>query len=461
MTKSEASSAEARSILVVEDDVEFRETIVEMLTEAGYATKAEASAESALERIRDWVPDLVLTDHFLPEMSGTKLVSAVRSLSPITEVVVMTALATVPLAIAAVKEGAFDFIEKPINYDKLVLVVERAFQHQRLILDRDRLSERLRQRREHEGFVGESGVMTRLYELIRAVASSDTTVLIIGEHGTGKELVANAIHDQSPRSDGPCLRVNCAALPAGLLESAMFGHERGAFTGAFMRQLGHFERARDGTLLLDEVTEMTPDLQAKLLRVLQTGEFERVGGRETLRTNARVLAATNTVPQDAVAAGRLRADLYYRLNVVTIALPPLRDRKEDIPSLAAHFLRAFAQRQERPALLISPAATRILLQYDWPGNVRELENAMEYAVIFGKGRNLLPEDLPVEILDACRSPEPASGAHRLPIPIRLRELEHLVALQTVEFTRGNKAEAARLLGISRDTLYEKLRWQSQ
>jgi DNA-binding NtrC family response regulator len=443
----------AASILIVEDDAGFRDTVAEMLQAADYRTRSVGSAEQAMDLLRTWIPDLVLTDHKLPQMTGTELIRAVRKQSPATEVVVMTAFSTLALAISAVKLGAFDFIEKPIDYESLLLVVERALEHQRLVLERERLQEQLLQRGAFPEVVGDSPAMQRVYERVRAVASTQTTVLIVGEHGTGKELIAKAIHSQSHCAQGPYVRVNCAAVPATLLESIMFGHERGAFTGAFARKIGLFERASGGTLLLDEVTEMAPELQAKLLRVLQTGEFERVGGRETLRSRARVIAATNVPPREAVASGKLRADLYYRLNVVTVSMPPLRDRREDIPALATGFLRTFARRHGRPDFLLSPATMRALLRYDWPGNVRELENAMERAVLLGGGR----EASLVDILDTGGGDAGADTVVRLPLPMTLRALEHLAALQTLELTRGNKSEAARLLGISRDTLYEKLR----
>ncbi len=443
----------AASILIVEDDSAFRETVAEMLFTAGYRTRAVDSAEAALELLKTWIPDLVLTDHKLPKMTGIELTQAVKRQSPATEVVVMTAFSTLALAISAVKRGAFDFIEKPIDYESLILVIERALEHQRLVLERERLQEQLLQRGAFPEIVGDSPAMQRVYERVRAVAATRATVLIVGEHGTGKDLIAKAIHSQSQCSQGPYVRVNCAAVPASLLESIMFGHERGAFTGAVARKIGLFERAGEGTLLLDEVTEMAPELQAKLLRVLQTGEFERVGGRETLHSEARVVAATNVPPKEAVASGKLRADLYYRLNVVTISMPPLRERREDIPALATSFLRTFSRRHGRPGFLLSPATMRALLRYEWPGNVRELENAMERAVLLGGSG----EASIVDILDTGED-EPAPVRHaRLPLPMTLRALEHMAALQTLELARGNKSEAARLLGISRDTLYEKLR----
>ncbi len=446
------------SILVVEDDASYRESLVEMLRHGGFEVKPAESAEEALKLVREWVPDLVITDHRLPNMSGVELVEQVLSVSPVTEVVVVTAYSSIALAISAVKKGAFDFIEKPFTYEKLQLVVQRAFEHQRLVLDRDRLTERLQQHQALSGFVGRSPALEQVQELIRAVASSETTVLIVGESGTGKELVATAIHDRSRRSGSAFLRVNCAALPEGLLESTMFGHERGAFTGAHARSIGIFERAKGGTLLLDEVTEMAPNLQAKLLRVLELGEFERVGGQRTLQSDVRVIAATNRDPQRAVAEKRLREDLLYRLKVVSITIPPLRERVEDVPVLAGHFVRLFAERHQRDAKVIAPAAMRTLLAYRWPGNVRELENAIEHAVIFGAGPTVAREDLPVEILDAATNSRPTeSESPRLPVPMSLREIEYLAAVQTLEHTRGNKAEAARILGISRDTLYQKLR----
>ncbi len=449
---------DGKSILVVEDDRSYRESLVETLSHAGYELRTAESAEEALDSVREWVPDLVITDHRLPNMSGVDLVEEVLAVSPVTEVVVVTAFSSLALAITAVKKGAFDFIEKPFGYEKLLLVVRRAFEHQRLVLDRDRLTERLEQRRELRGFIGQAAGMIHVCELIRSVAPSDTTVLIVGESGTGKEIVATAVHDRSPRAQRPFLRVNCAALAGGLLESAIFGHERGAFTGAVAKSIGIFERAKGGTLLLDEVTEMAPELQTKLLRVLQEGEFERVGGQKTLTTDVRVIAATNRDPRRAVSEGKLREDLFYRLNVASIPLPPLRDRVEDIPLLADHFLRIFGERHRRDTRAVSPAAMRALMTHAWPGNVRELENAIERAVIFGSGRTLVREDLPVEILDgAPSSGTGAPAAPRLPVPLKLSELEHLAAVQTLEYTEGNKTEAARILGISRDTLYQKLR----
>lgn len=457
------------TILVVDDVDMMREELIETLSDAGYETEGSPSAEVALLRLEKFVPDLVLTDYKLGAMSGVELVAEVKAISPATEIIVMTAFSTISLAVEAVRRGAFDFLEKPFVPERLLIAVRRAFEHQHLLLRNDRLALRLRHQDGLEEMVGHSEPMRRVYDAIEAVAFTDSTVLVEGESGTGKELVASAIHARSRRASEPLLRINCAAMPEGLLESEMFGHERGAFTGASCRKIGHFERADAGTLLLDEITEMAPRLQAKLLRVLQSGEFQRVGGAVTLRSDVRVLAATNRVPRQAVEEGLLREDLYYRLNVFSIRVPPLRDRGGDLSLLVQHFLVQLADRLSCERPLLSPAAMRVLTNHAWPGNVRELANALNRAVVLVRGGSILPEHLPEDIRpvsDLRRGPGPQDGPGPsfggterplLPVPMSLRDLEGEAIAQTLAYTNGNKAAAARHLGIGRDKLYQRIR----
>lgn len=434
-------------ILVIDDEKLMREYLKELL-EPEYRVDTASSALEAVKMLRDEVYDLVITDLRMPKMDGIELLKQANEISPGTQVIVMTAYGSVESAVEAMKLGAYDYIEKPIqSLDQIELKVKRALERGKLI------RENLYLRRELEktlryNIVGKSPKMQEVFNKIAAVAKSDVTVLITGETGTGKELVARAIHENSHRKDGMFVPVNCGAIPENLLESELFGHEKGAFTGAYKREIGSFELANGGTIFLDEIGEMPPHLQVKLLRVLQNGEFQRVGSPNPLKTDARVIAATNTDLQKSVEEGRFRQDLYYRLNVVNIKLPPLRERKEDIPLLIQHFLQKYGPDKE-----IAPETMKILLSYEWPGNVRELENVIESGCVLTKTNIIRPEDLPEYLIEASRR------RRRLPpdgdLSLAAMEREHIKYV--LDQNNWNITRSAEMLGIDRVTLYNKIK----
>ncbi len=449
------------SVLVVEDNDTLREALAEVLRSAGHETRAAASAEEGLALCRPVMPALVVTDLKLPGMDGIGLLRAIKGEDPLAEVLILTAFGTIEAAVEAMRAGAFDFLTKPVRMDHLCGKAAQALQvrEDRIALGRER------ERRQYleaevaatfnEGeIVGRSPRMLEVYATIAKVAASSSSVLITGESGTGKELVARAVHMRSPRRSAPFVRVNCGALAEGVLESELFGHEKGAFTGAMRQRRGRFELAEAGTLFLDEIADIGPAVQMRLLRVLQEREFERVGGEQTLRVNVRVIAATNRDIRAEVLAGRFREDLFYRLYVIPLDLPPLRERKEDIPLLVQHFLGRLCAGLSRPRLGISPAALRLLTLYDWPGNVRELENALERAIVLCEGERVEEHDLHfLRQAQAERLPLPTGI---LPLNQSLAELERTLLERALEEARGVKAEAARLLEIKTSALYYKL-----
>jgi len=374
------------------------------------------------------------------------LMKRAKENQPNIEVIIITAYGSIPTAIAAMKEGAYDYIEKPFCPERAEFLVKKLAEHQELVEENLSLRQRLEDHYRFENIIAKSSKMQRVIEVIKIVAKSNATVLITGESGTGKELVARAIHSQSHRQGKPFVAVSCAALPESLLESELFGHEKGSFTGAYAQKKGKFEFANRGTLFLDEVGEMSANIQVHLLRVLEEKEFTRVGGNEPIKVDVRVISATNKDLKRAIATGEFREDLYYRLNVVTIELPPLRERKEDVPLLAQHFLNKFALENQKEITGFSPEATEFLLGYDWPGNVRELENAIERAVILAKDSLITVADLPQENISLARS---------APTGKSLKELEKDHLLNILNETGGNYSETARILGITRMTLYNK------
>ncbi len=439
-------------ILVAEDDPRTRESLGRAMTRAGYRTLTAADGAGALPILQRESVDVLLTDLKMPGVDGMTLLEQVRSDFPETVVIILTAFATVDLAVEAMRKGAYDFLTKPIHLDKLELVLRNALEARRLAQENRELRLRLRETSGLEQLLGRSAAMQRLRESIQQVAATDAAVLIRGESGTGKELVAHAIHYGGRRAEGPLVKVSCAALPEELLESELFGHERGAFTGARDRRKGRFELAHGGTLFLDEVGDLSPRTQAKLLRVLQEQEFERVGGTETIRVDVRLVTATNRDLEGLAAEGAFREDLYYRLNVVRIAVPPLRDRVEDVPFLVAHFLRVFAERSGKPVPELTPEALALLCRHSWPGNVRELQHVVESMLVFSKGGPVAAGDLPLAIRGEERGPEPgdrAAGA-------TLRDLERQTIARTLVATGGNKRRAAEVLGIGLKTLYRKI-----
>ncbi|MBI2877786.1 MAG: sigma-54-dependent Fis family transcriptional regulator, partial [Candidatus Tectomicrobia bacterium] len=381
-------------ILVVDDDQANRDVLTEILVEEGYEVVEAEDGLQAMERLKEDLFQLVLTDLRMPQASGIEVLKRMKELDPDAIGIVFTGFGSIESAVEAMKVGAYDYIAKPFNLEEIKIVVRRALDYRHLRDENVSLKRQLKSRYKFENFVGDSEPMQRVFRLIEKIADSDSTVLIYGESGTGKELVARAIHFNSRRQDKPMVPVNCGAIPEDLLESELFGHEKGSFTGATSTRLGRFELADKGTIFLDEIAEMSPRLQVKVLRVLQEQEFERVGGVRTLKVNVRVIAATNQDLEKAVAAKLFREDLYYRLNVIPVPLPPLRERKSDIPLLIRHFLEHFRQTRGHEITGISPGAMELFMSYHWPGNVRELENLMQRVVIL-KGKGLvLPEDLP-------------------------------------------------------------------
>ena len=435
-------------ILVVDDEAIVRESLRDWLSDCGYQVLTAENGYQALEIIEKERLSIVITDLVMPGMDGIELMKKAKDIIPNIQVIIITAYGSITTAIAAMKEGAYDYIEKPFCPERAELLVQKLVEHQGLIEENISLHQKLEEHYRFENIIAKSPKMQQVIEVIKIVAKSNATVLITGDSGTGKELVARAIHAQSHRRGKPFVAVSCAALPESLLESELFGHEKGSFTGAYAQKKGKFEIANRGTLFLDEIGEMSTNIQVHLLRVLEEKEFTRVGGNELIKVDVRVVSATNKDIRKAVASGQFREDVYYRLNVVNIELPPLRERKEDIPLLAEHFLKKFAVENQKEITGFSPDATDFLLKYEWPGNVRELENAIERAVILAKNSNIEVADLPHQNLLITSSVSPDK---------RLKEAEKNHILNILNETQGNYSEAARILGISRMTLYNKAR----
>ncbi len=443
-------------ILIAEDDLIGRETLVEAFTERGYKVRPAVDGNAAMSILQSEEIDLVITDLVMPGVDGMRLLEAAVTICP---VILITAHGTVDNAVQAMKLGAFDFVTKPIHLPHLFALTERALQMTTLARENEALRQRVEDVYDFANMIGRAPVMRTVFQQIKQVASADTTVCILGDSGTGKELVANAIHQHSRRADRPYNKVNCAAISENLLESELFGHEKGAFTGAIKQRKGRFERAHGGTLLLDEISEMSPALQAKLLRVLQGQEFERVGGNEMLKVDARVLVATNADLKAKIQEGSFREDLYYRVSVFPIQLPPLRDRRDDIPLLVDHFLRQQAQRMNKSIDGIRPDALDVLVQYDWPGNIRELQNAIERAcVIVAEGKAISRGHLPPEVIQPTSElagVDPAHPAAELP-DTTMDELERMAIEQALVKCNGNRTKAAKTLNIGVKTLYRKV-----
>ena len=439
-------------ILIVEDDPRVGESIRLLLKKRGYETLLASNGKEALPLFRQEMVDLVITDLLMPKMDGIELLEAVKSLRPETEVIVISAQGTIEKAVQAMKLGAFDFIEKPINPRVISLVVERALEKQTLIFQNRDLRSKLEDKFHLKNIIGRSAKMIKIFELIQHIAPYDSSVLIIGESGTGKELIANAIHYSSPRTSMSFIKVSCASLSEGIIESELFGHEKGAFTGAISSRKGRFEIAHQGTLFLDEVGDIPLATQVKLLRVLQDGEFERVGGNKTNQANIRIIAASNRDLQETVKQGTFREDLYYRLNVVSIKLPPLRERKEDIPFLVNFFIDKFNQRYKMKVKGVSQRAMNLLIDYEWSGNVRELENTIESILVINSPEVIDIQHLPQEVKEVKEKPEV------IPIKIGtpLEEVEREMLIQTLKATKGNKRRAAELLGINVRTIHRKM-----
>lgn len=436
------------AILIVDDERKMAVVLEAAFAEEGYDVTIAGGGEDALAKFRQTPVSLVITDLKMPDMSGIELMVKIKKLSPDTEVILMTAYATAQTAVEAMKRGAFDYVIKPFSLEELKTKATHVFEKKRLESRTRELEIELQQRGTLENMIGHSGAMQAVYKMIQKVAPKDATVLIMGESGTGKELVARAIHNLSQRKEAPFIAINCAAFPENLLESELFGFEKGAFTGADRRKLGHFETAGEGTIFLDEIGEISPAMQVKLLRVLQSRQIMRLGGTENLSMKARVLTATNRNLDEMIKDGRFREDLYYRINVFPIIVPALRKRIEDIPDLVAHFLEKYGDSAE-----ISKDALHRLQQYEWPGNVRELENVIERALIMAGEAPIAVADLPAYLQDEKEPPTlfdiPEGG-------IVLEDLEKKLVQTAIAKAGGNKSNAAKLLGITRRKLYSMM-----
>ena len=444
------------TVLVVDDDPAHRTMLRTLLTGWGYTIFEADDGSTAIEKVHDQAFDLILMDIRMLKVSGLQALTEIKAFNPAIPVIIMTAYSSVETAVEALKNGAYDYLTKPLDFDELRFAMERAMDHTRLKEENRLLRETLGSHFDMRNIIGRSPAMAKLLETVAQVAPSEATVLITGESGTGKELIAGAIHFNSPRKDGPFVKINCAAITETLLESELFGHEKGAFTGAYRRKEGRFRQAHGGSLFLDEISEMSLAMQVKLLRVLQEREITRVGGEEVIKVDVRIIAATNKDLVQEMEAGRFREDLYYRLNVVTLNMPPLRERREDIPLLAQHFLNIFSEKNHKQIKGFTPQAMDRLLKYDWPGNVRELMNGVERAVVLSRSEYLDEEDLPMILKDASLSGEIlAKNAILADMP--LDEVEKASVLKMLELTGGNKSEAARRLGITRRTLHKKLK----
>ena len=437
--------------MVVDDERTQLEFVGGFLGKAGFEVALMGSAAEAVERFRGEAFDLVLTDQRMPDMSGLDLLKECRALDPEVAVIIMTAYGSIETAVSAMKEGATDYLTKPLNLEELRLRIERVKRGHQLLRENTELREALQERHRIEGVIGESGQMQEVLDLVRRVAPSDATVLLRGESGTGKELIAKAIHYASARRKGPLVKVNCAALPETLLESELFGHEKGAFTGAFATRKGRFEIADKGTLFLDEIGDLPAHLQAKLLRVLQEREFERVGSNHAITSDVRIITATNQDLDQLMRQGVFREDLYYRLNVVTIILPPLRDRRQDLPALIDHFLRKFAEKNGKTIQGFSREARDALLRYDYPGNVRELENLVERATVLTRDDIIGIGELPLTIKET----RPGSG-DQTNLSAAVEGMERRMIVEALEAAAGVQTKAADNLGISERALRYKL-----
>lgn len=439
------------TILIIDDEKNIREGLGAALEMEGYKIALASDGKAGLERIVKGDIDLVITDLRMPEVSGEQVLAKVTAENPGVPVIVLTGHGSIDSAVDAMRNGAYDFLTKPLNLDQLVLIVKRALQGRELVLKHKELQEELNSRKSFESIIGKSAEMQKIFEIVRKAAGSKASVLITGESGVGKELIANALHNLSPRRDNSLIKVHCAALSENLLESELFGHEKGAFTGATSLKRGRFELANGGTIFLDEIGEIDQNVQIKILRVLQDKRFERVGGEETLEVDVRVIAATNRDLEAEIAAGRFREDLYYRLNVVHIHVPPLRDRRDDIPLLITAFLQEFAKENGKTIEGIDSRARSALYKFDWPGNIRQLRNCLESAVVMSSGPIIKLEDLPPSIAGSSQA-----DIIEVPAGIPMAEAEKMLILQNLAINKGNKTKTADILGIGRKTLHRKL-----
>ena len=443
-----------KKILIVDDDATFRLTLKAHLSEAGYEIVEAEDGGGAVELVRNTLFDLILLDLRMHTLSGEETLQRIKAISPGVPVIIITAYATVKTAVETLKQGAFDYLIKPLDMDELLMTVEKAIKYYELEEENRELKTRIAGQFHFSSIIGRSKKMREVLEILTLAAPSDATILILGESGTGKELIANAIHENSPRKDKAFVKVNCAALPENLLESELFGHERGAFTGATSARKGRFELADGGTIFLDEIGDMSLATQAKILRVLQEKEFERLGSSKPIKVDVRIIAATNRNLEQAIREGTFRQDLYFRLSVVTIELPPLRERREDIPALAQHFLKKYAEKNQRLVKGFAPKTMDLFMRYDWPGNIRELENTVERAVILCREEYVQPHCLPRQFQALLDEDTPETGVRP---GHSIREVERELILKTLEQTGGNRTRAAEILGITRRALQYKLK----
>ncbi|MFA5779337.1 MAG: sigma-54 dependent transcriptional regulator [Elusimicrobiota bacterium] len=437
-----------KKILIVDDEELMRITLQDSLTKEGYEVSVASDGEEGWKKFKEVYPALILSDLKMPVIDGITLLEKVKGISPETMMIMMTGYGTIESAVQAMKLGAYDYITKPFLPEDMILLVKRALEVYNLREENKFLRQKLKERTKLEGLIGKNEKMQEVYQLITTVAKTTATVLVYGETGTGKELVAEAIHNLSPRKDKPLIKVSCSALSETLLESELFGHEKGAFTDAVSRKIGRFEMADKGSLFLDDVDDIKPEVQVKLLRVLQERKFERVGGTETLQVDVHLIAAAKRDLLDLIKEGKFREDLYYRLNVIPMYMPPLRERKDDIPLLVNHFIEKYAGKNKKE---ISPEALQLLIWYDWPGNIRELENVIERAITLSDKKEITPADLPPFL----KKETPNIETKTIQKVVEESEKEHI--LKVLSQTKGHKKEAAKILGITPKTLWQKIK----
>jgi DNA-binding NtrC family response regulator len=447
------SAKRRKKVLAIDDEPSMTEWLKMVLEQAGYEVRTALIGVRGEELFKTWRPDAVLTDLMLPDIDGIELVRRFKDFNPQAELIVISGQGTISRAVDAVKAGASFFLEKPVDQDGILALLEKAIDRVDLQAQIQQLEQRLEDKYKFANIIGRSKKMKDLFELVESVAASEANILIQGENGTGKELIANALHYNSKRSKGPFIKINCAAIPKDLIESELFGYKKGAFTGAMTDKEGLFEMAEGGSLLLDEIGEMPPYLQTKLLRVLQEREYRPIGSERIVHVDFRLVCATNIDLEMALREGKLREDLYFRINTITLRVPPLRERTEDIPLLCEHFLEKFRQRYQKNVKTIAPAAYHLLIRNRWAGNVRELENAIERGVLVAKGSEITVGDLP----ESIREETSPSAEFVIPPHRTLAEIERMAILQTLQRTNWNKQEAAQILGLYRPTLYSKMK----
>ncbi len=442
-------------ILLVDDDKNTADGLKKILLQDGYDTGCTYTGNEALDLIEAEHFDIVITDMKLPDISGFSIIEKVKKENIDIAVVMITAFSSIQTAIDAMKKGADDYLTKPVNIEELELILKKILERRRLILQNKELKQKLKDKYNFSGIIGNTPEIQLIFKTITEIAPTAATVLIYGDTGTGKELIANAIHYSSDRKDKPFVALHCASLSEGVLESELFGHEKGAFTGAISQRRGRFELANGGSLFLDEVGEMNSHVQIKLLRVLETGKFERVGGEKTIESDVRIIAATNRDLEKEIKEGRFREDLYYRLNVINLKLPLLRERKEDIGLLIDNFLVKYSKKNKKDIKGITPQSAKLLDNYDWPGNIRELENAIERAVVMAKNEYIEPNDLPSNI--NVNTKKSRKETFRIPSGATMKEIEKKVIIETLQTTNGSKSKAAKILGISTRKIEYKIK----